>query len=328
MADTTASKNIGPFKQAQLPSRRSFLSSTAAVGVAAVTGGIWFPGESKAGPPSIGRAPSTWKLIARRVERTFDDGATVPIFGYHAFPGAPTIGEIPLIVAEENSVINLVITNRLAFDIQPEVLSVGTGPIIKPNTQQHMLITMPPAGTYLLTEALLGPAAGPVGFGAMIISRPSSSKDPLPDREYVLLYQDIDDRWNFDLDEGLKLDTSTYEPNYHMVNGLTFPDLASDPDSLIVCKVGENIALKLGNLGHIRHAIHFHGYHAQVMTVNNVPNTMLPMKDTFELPGYGTTDILLPINQPGVFPVHPHSLTTVTANGLYPFGQIILIDAI
>ncbi|NIR28875.1 MAG: multicopper oxidase domain-containing protein, partial [Gammaproteobacteria bacterium] len=82
-----------------------------------------------------------------------------------------------------------------------------------------------------------------------------------------------------------------------------------------------------GNLGHVRHAIHFHGYHVEIVSRNNVPETMLPAKDTIPLPGYTTAELNLAVTQPGIFPVHPHSLTNVTDNGLYPHGQIVLIDA-
>ena len=65
----------------------------------------------------------------------------------------------------------------------------------------------------------------------------------------------------------------------------------------------------------------------EIATRNNVPETMLPVKDTIGLPAYTTAELVLPVNQPGVFPVHPHGLTTTTDNGLYPNGQILLIDA-
>lgn len=326
MVDINRGENIGPTRT-KLPTRRSFLTSTAAVGVAAATGGLWLPSKTLANTVHLGPSRPVWKLRAVRVEKTFDDGTTVPMFRYQSIKGAISNGEQPLLIAKQNSRVKLIITNTLDFAIQPMVVGGSIGPIIKPGNTRRMWVKIPKAGSYMLTEALLGPAAGPVGFGAMILSRGVRSRDPLPDCEYVLLYQDIDDRWNFDVDAGLEPDISTYEPNFHTVNGLTFPDLAGDHDSRLVCQVGDNVALRLGNLGHVRQAIHFHGYHVNIKSINNVPNTMLPMKDTVELPGYGTTDILMPINQPGVYPVHPHSLTTVTANGLYPYGQIVLIDA-
>ena len=59
-----------------------------------------------------------------------------------------------------------------------------------------------------------------------------------------------------------------------------------------------------------------------------MPNTVLPPKDTVAVPGGGTTDVILNVNQTGLYPVHPHSLTAVTANGLYPYGQLTLIEAV
>lgn len=183
----------------------------------------------------------------------------------------------------------------------------------------------------MLTENLLSVAAGPVGFGAMLISDPLRSADVVAgypiNREYVLLYQDADDRWNLAVDAGELPDTSIYEPNYHLLNGLTFPETSVDPDTLIACHVGENVLLRMGNLGHVRQSIHFHGYHADMVRRNNVLEQMLPMKDTFPLPGYQTADVVLPVLQSGRFPVHPHSLTMTTDNGKYPFGQITQIFA-
>jgi FtsP/CotA-like multicopper oxidase with cupredoxin domain len=188
-----------------------------------------------------------------------------------------------------------------------------------------------------MTDALLGPAAGPVGFAATIVSRRRlgvvlpfrqfTFNDIRYDREFVLLYQDADDRWNLAVDAGEQPDLLLYEPNFHTLNGLTFPQTASDPDTRITCNLGDIVQLRMGNLGHVRHAVHFHGYHADIISCNNVPETMLPSKDTIPLPGYSTSEIALPIVQPGVFPIHPHSLTSTTDNGLYPFGQITLIDA-
>ncbi|NIR28874.1 MAG: hypothetical protein GWN84_06080, partial [Gammaproteobacteria bacterium] len=61
------------------------------------------------------------------------------------------------------------------------------------------------AGTWLLTDAVHRPASGPLGLGAMVISRPRGGPGPATpayDREYALLYQDADDRWNHALDAG------------------------------------------------------------------------------------------------------------------------------
>lgn len=327
MVDPDRGVNFGRSEKAQLPTRRSFLSSATAMGAVAVTGGLWLPTRSDARTAGNRPPHTSWTLEAVRVEKTFSDGTTVPLFRFRAVRGTPSTGQVPLLAARELTLATLVIHNRLAFPIQPQIVDFDTGPVIEPGQTGVMTLLVPPAGTYLLTDALLGPVAGPIGLGAMLISRRSLSSD-LIYPEYVLLYQDIDDRWNFDIDGGFEPDVSVYEPNFHIVNGLTFPDLASDPDTRIVCEVGQTVALRLGNLGHVRQSLHFHGYHVKIVARNNVPETMLPMKDTIGMPGYSTLDLVLPVDQPGVYPVHPHSLTTVTDNGLYPHGQLLLIEAI
>jgi hypothetical protein len=51
------------------------------------------------------------------------------------------------------------------------------------------------------------------------------------------------------------------------------------------------------------------------------------MKDTVEVASGTTVELILDVNQTGSYPVHPHSLTAVTANGLYPYGALNLIVA-
>jgi len=310
--------------------RRTFLSTAAALGAGAATGGLWArtrPGAD-AGAVNSHDLP-LWNLEAVRVEQSFNDGSVIPFFRFRAMAATPSNGTLPLLRARANSTAILRITNNLQFPIQPQIVGMdsGVGPVILPGEVRGMRFRMPDAGTWMLTDALLGPAAGPVGLGAMLISMPGDKAGAVYDREYVLLYQDTDDRWNFALDAGAVPDMSVYEPNYHTVNGLTFPAVAGDPDSRIVCNVGENVLLRLGNLGHVRQSVHFHGYHVEIVARNRQAESMLPMKDTIGLPGYQTAELRLPVTQPGVYPVHPHSLTTVTDNGLYPGGQILLIDA-
>jgi len=311
------------------PTRRTFLG--AACGVVAA-GGVGAVRQASALDSPRTRAPwplgPNWQIEAVRVEETFNDGSTVPFFRFVSHGDTPTNGTLPLLRATEGSYATLTVTNSLSFPIQPQIVGGDAGRIVEPGAKVEMALKVPRAGTWLLTDALLGVAAGPVGLGAVIVSeRPFWRNRRRFDREYVLLYQDADDRWNADLDAGSEPDTAIYEPNFHTINGLTFPTVASDPDSRIVCRVGETVLIRLANLGRVRHAIHFHGYHVDVLAQNNVPEYALPPKDTIPVPAYSTVELALLVTQPGVYPVHPHSLTTVTDNGLYAHGQITLIEA-
>jgi FtsP/CotA-like multicopper oxidase with cupredoxin domain len=194
---------------------------------------------------------------------------------------------------------------------------------------------MPRAGSYLLGQAGGGlrpgvptgaaPDAAP-GLSAMVVSRPASGANELWDggpgfdREYVLVYEDAD------LRDDVPAGPVPYEPNFFTVNGLAFPDLAGDSDSVVAASLGERILIRTGNLGGWVQAIHFHGFHVDIVARNNAPETVLPPKDTYRLPSNKTVDVILTASQVGVYPLHPHSLTTTTANGHYPFGQITLIQ--
>lgn len=307
--------------------RREFLSSATGLGISAALG-VGTLGAAQAFGANRG---FTWEIEAARVVQTFNDGSTMPQFRYRSLAGTPSAGEIPLLEAPEHSQVELRVTNNLTFDIQPMIVGRKTGPPIAPGQVRTLDFKMPRSGMFLLTDALLGVAAGPAGLAAMLVSRRVPERSIHAgwdyDREYFLLYNDTDDSWNNAIDAGQTPDTSSYAPNYHTVNGLTFPDTAADADTTIVCKTGENVLIRCANMGHVRQALHLHGYHAEIVARNNREEAIMGPKDTIPLPGHSTVDLILPVTQPGVFPMHPHSLTTVTDNGLYPHGQILQIIA-
>ncbi|MFT5059434.1 MAG: FtsP/CotA-like multicopper oxidase with cupredoxin domain [Planctomycetota bacterium] len=170
------------------------------------------------------------------------------------------------------------------------------------------------------------------GFSAMLISRPIGGANelyvggPSYDKEYFILFEDEDDRWNSVMGNmTARPPQTTYEPNYFMMNGLAYPDTASDASTYVTGTLGQRILIRMGNLGRMRHAIHFHGYHPEVVARENVPETVFGEKDTIPLPHRTTVDVILTANQLGTYLLHPHSLTAVTENGLYPWGQLTLI---
>jgi FtsP/CotA-like multicopper oxidase with cupredoxin domain len=285
-------------------------------------------------PANTGRSSDPtvrWTVTARRVEQTFGDGTVQPFFRFVSADGTPAAGRLPVLEADEHQVVSLTVRNSLDFPVRPTIVGFATGPVVEPRRRVEWTFNMPDAGTWLMTDALLGLAAGSVGFGGMLISRSAAGRQgprgSQIDREYVLLYQDADELWNLAVDAGVPPDTAAYQPNYHTVNGLTFPDTMNDPDTVVHCQVGEQVLIRLGNLGHVRQSIHLHGYHAEIISQNNQPQEILPAKDTIPLPGQSTDELLLPVLQGGVFPLHPHSLTCTTDNGTYPGGQITLINA-
>ncbi len=278
-------------------------------------------------------AYTLWAVEAVALQESFQDGSVVDFFRYQPLLGSATRGNLPFFEAVEGTLVVVGVQNNLAVSIRPEILGVATGPLIPPGQRYWFSFTAPPAGSYLLSQAQYRDFSGPLGLAGVFVSRPASGLQelwvggPSFDREYILHYQDSDERWNSAAAAGRMPNQAVYEPNFFTLNGLSYPATSTHPDCLIACLLGERVLLRLSNSGRMRQSIHFHGYHVEIAAKNNIPNTTLPAKDTVEVPASGSTDVILTVNQVGTYPVHPHSLTAVTANGLYPYGQLTLIQA-
>ncbi|MBC8370882.1 MAG: multicopper oxidase domain-containing protein [Planctomycetes bacterium] len=308
-------------------SRRQFLKGSAAVAAATIA-------SSQLSANSLSNMASVdWALEAKEVNDNFPNGGTVHYYRYEGALGSETRGRIPFYQAAEGSTVVIGVRNSTRIPIQPQIPGIVTGPRIRPGRQALFTFTMPAAGTYLLTNAAVPQVTGTLGMNAVMVSRPSSGLNeiwnggPTFDREYILHYSDSDSRWNADAANVTLPNLATYQPNYFTLNGLSYPDISTDPDTLIVCNLGERVLLRMSNSGLMRQSIHFHGYHVQVVSRNNQPITNFPMKDTVEVAAGTTVEVIIDVNQTGTYPVHPHSLTAVTANGLYPYGALNLIVA-
>jgi FtsP/CotA-like multicopper oxidase with cupredoxin domain len=138
---------------------------------------------------------------------------------------------------------------------------------------------------------------------------------------------ELDDRLNTAVYNGLSYDMADYEPNYFFVNGLSYPDTAKNEDTLVTMGVGENVAIRFINTGLIVSPQHFHGYHVNVVSRNRIPENTIVEKDTVVVDVSESVDIILPVNQPGVYPLHTHFVPGVTANGVYvnPYGGALIV---
>ena len=112
-----------------------------------------------------------------------------------------------------------------------------------------------------------------------------------------------------------------------MHKGLSYPDTATDTDTLVAMNQGEEVAIRFINSGLITYPMHFHGYHVRVATRDRVPETAVVDKDTV-LVGVGEcVDVILPVTQRGAYPLHTHYVPGVTANGVYvnPYGGGLIV---
>jgi hypothetical protein len=338
---TIAADNSDRPRAGSHPSRRAFVAGVATTGavgaVIAAIGSSPGQGAMPDDPPALDSI--RWRLEARREEQFFNDSSVLPFFRFFSAGNTPSNGRVPYLKATQNLWVGLRLKNLLDFPVQPMILSYKTGPLVMPGTQRDWFFRMPPVGTWMLTEATLGVAAGPLGFGGAVVStgprlsstgqtgQTSPYEGPY-DKEYFLLFQDADDRWNLAFDNGDEPDISQYHPNYHTINGLTFPATADDPATRISCQLHDKVLIRVGNLGHARTSLHLHGYHLKIIRKNNLGESILPEKDTFEVAQNTTLETVLNVSQVGEYPIHPHDITKVTDNGYYPGGQLTMIDAI
>lgn len=328
------SKSLDESSEVSGVGRRKFIKGIAGAAAAVPVGATLLAKQGSGAPaPKQDDAltsvrPTRWRMEAVREEQSFGDGSVLPFFRFRAQGNSPSNGKLPIFRSTAGRRVNVRIKNSLPFPIQPTIIGHTTGPVVMAGETRLFAFVMPRTGTWMMTDALLGGVAGSAGFAAAIVSEGFQVLQlGRIDREYFLLYQDTDSRWNEAIDVGGVPDESIYEPNYHTLNGLTYPHTMMDPDTRLDCQLGENVLLRIGNLGHVRQSLHLHGYHARFLYRNNVPEMVLPEKDTFEIPAYSTAEIFLPIIQAGQYPMHPHSVTAVTDNGKYPGGQLTMIDA-
>lgn len=303
--------------------RRTFIAAATAAGATGV--GLNLASKASGSPSPKPRGDKVrWRIQAQRIEKTFNDGSTVPYFRYVSVGNTPSNGELPLLRGQAGREVTISVENLLDFPIQPDIRGFDSGPVIMPNEKANWKFTMPKQGTWMFTEALLGNVAPAIGLGAPLISTFRRTAK----RPYFLVYQDADDRWNNAIDNGSVPNETLFEPNYHTLNGLSYPHTTMDNDTRISCRLDDTVTLHMINMSNISHSVHLHGYHAQITKINNVANAIFPPKDTFPLAPFSTMELEMHIDQIGEFPVHPHSLTSTTDNGLYQGGSVTLIDAV
>jgi FtsP/CotA-like multicopper oxidase with cupredoxin domain len=276
-------------------------------------------------------------LVAEAVSKQMIDGTSVTVWQLRN-PAATGPGDLASgFMALEGDSFNVTLQNNLDRPINfaiPGVLS-GTPEVAAGNSQLYSFAA-PAAGSYFYTDEVNGEIGRAMGLAGPLVIMPEDGSStlyaggPTFDRQYTLALSELDDRLNQQVAAGGSYDMNNYEPNYFFVNGISFPDTRTDPDTLLASTQGEDVAIRFINTGAITNPMHFHGYHCLVATRNRVPETEVVEKDTTLVRIGECVDVILPIDQPGTFPLHTHYVPGVTANGVYanPYGgALLLIEA-
>jgi Cu/Ag efflux protein CusF/uncharacterized cupredoxin-like copper-binding protein len=162
-------------------------------------------------------------------------------------------------------------------------------------------------------------------------------------REYSLVYMDVDDRLNAIPATGddpraiekamhREYDATQRRPNVFLLNGRSFPFTLRDTPILV--QSGEHVLLRVLNAGARALSVHTHGHHPMLMAVDGTP---LPpaariTRDVFTVTAAQRVDLDLYAGDdgrrasgPGVWLVHDHSEQATTNNGINPGGDLTTI---
>ena len=163
------------------------------------------------------------------------------------------------------------------------------------------------------------------------------------DREYSLVYTDIDDRLNdmptkYDDPRQIEkkmhreYDSTKRQPNIFMLNGRSFPFTLRD--TLIKVKPNERVKLRILNAGARTIALHTHGHHPILTHVDGypVPESARIARDVFTISPAQRIDLELRTTPddtyasgPGVWVMHDHTEERVTNKGISPGGDLTII---
>ena len=163
------------------------------------------------------------------------------------------------------------------------------------------------------------------------------------DREYSLVYMDIDARLNRipaaykdprEIEKRMhrEYDSTQRQPNIFLLNGRSFPFTLRDTP--IEVKSGERVKLRILNAGARPIKLHIHGHHPTLTHLDGypVPAGMRYTRDVFDVGAAQRIDLELRpgsdafyASGPGVWIMHDHTEHTVTNKGISPGGDITAI---
>lgn len=162
-------------------------------------------------------------------------------------------------------------------------------------------------------------------------------------REYSLVYQDIDSRLNRLVEEykdprqiekamHREYDSTKRQPDIFLLNGRSFPYTLRD--TLIRVKENERVKLRMLNAGERTISLHTHGHHPIITALDGypVPEVARVSRDTFTIGPAQRIDLDLRTTPdsyyasgPGVWLMHDHTEHATTNQGINPGGDITVI---
>jgi hypothetical protein len=240
-------------------------------------------------------------------------GDKLPYVTFNSTPTfSPTNARIEL---TEGDQLDLWIVNLDPDDHHFEIKGVSATISVPSGDSINIFYTFNTNGVYVFHDPLNYPSNASLGLGGMIVVK---------DHPYSSFYWNIKEHkreQNDTILNGGTVDWTQYYPEFYTINGKSNPAINQDPDARITGNVGEVIYLYVVNTGQSIHALHFHGYHLEIMYSSRNPEHVGRMKDSQGIyPAEGVVFRLIP-DKEGEYPVHDHNLIGTTGANLYPLGM-------
>ena len=245
-------------------------------------------------------------LIAEEVDHAFDSGLHGKCWGFNGRVNSTVIEAV------EGERVRIYVTNRLpvatsihwhGFYLPNGMDGVGglTQPYIKPGDTAKYEWTIRQYGTLMYHSHHDEMTQMGMGMIGMFVVHP---RNPAPeyrvDRDFVLLLSE----WTIPAGAARPNTLEMTDFNILTINGKVFPST-----SPLVCKTGDKVRIRLGNLGAMdHHPLHIHGHHFRITATDggNIPLSAQWPESTV-LVGVGQTrNIEFISDAPGDWAFHCH----------------------
>ena len=265
-------------------------------------------------------------LISEEVDHYFDSGLRAKCWGYNGGVNST------IIEAVEGERVRIYVTNRLpvptsvhwhGFNLPNGMDGVGglTQPYIKAGETVKYEFTLRQYGTQMFHSHHDEMTQMGMGLIAMFVTHP---RNPAPeyhvDRDFSLMISEWD------------IPAGTYRPNtlemsdfnVLTINGKAFPSTAP-----LICKTGDKVRIRIGNLGATdHHPMHIHGHHFRVTATDgeDIPLSAQWPETTVLVAVGQSRNIEFIADAPGDWAFHCHMTHHVMNQMGHEFPNMVGVD--
>jgi FtsP/CotA-like multicopper oxidase with cupredoxin domain len=258
-------------------------------------------------------------------------GAVIKVWGYTDVTGASPMIPGPVLESSEGQSVTVIVYNHHTQPHNFVVRGLSTDlATVPPGGSHSYTFSTPNAGVFMYADTLNLVNREMGLYGAVVVRTSNGSlrawtNGPAYDIERLWIVSDMDKRnWNDVAGSGGTVNTTTYRPNYFVLNGQGGFDAMHNPKTILQGTTGQAGLVRMVNAGQYDQALHFHANHFQILDVDGKRLSTPESGDTFNLKA-GSTAMLMYVLRPGIYPMHVHSAQMETANGVYLNGTATLL---